>query len=205
MTMFQSLRAQLLLCATIILGIVCASGAVTTVVGGREAAAHDELLTLTDAIEGHLLASFYNEEARVLAHSAAALYEFSDKDRALLEHKVKTYASSVRATVTSYANRSREQVERNLERRLPEAIKESLRNHLSVLAAYHAEIDTVLTTPPRDRLAMLDSYARLNGIRSKVGEFRKLISDALQAAKDGAHERMVAADACRAACCWPRW
>lgn len=133
----------------------------------------------TDAMQSHLLATFYNEEFRVLAHSAAALYEFTTEERRRFEGSIKTYSEKVDEVALSYAARARAEVRRNAERPLPTAIQELLARQLQLFGAYHDAGEQALRRPPQSKTELVGLFGELNAIRSQIGNLRRQLSDEL--------------------------
>ncbi|HEV2554936.1 MAG TPA: methyl-accepting chemotaxis protein [Bosea sp. (in: a-proteobacteria)] len=145
----------------------------------EEARADAVILQASAAIRSHLLATFYNEEMRVLAHSAAALYDFTAEDRARLEGALKTYSERTDEVAASYANKAQDEVQANLRRQLPEHILALMREQLRLLKAYDDKSSGAFRAPPQTKLEMLDLFRELNEIRGRIGQLRRNISDAL--------------------------
>jgi methyl-accepting chemotaxis protein len=131
------------------------------------------------AIKSHLLATFYNEEMRVLIHSAAALYEFSPEERRGFEGAVKTYSEQIETVAANYGAGSRDEIQKNLDRYLPENLKELFRQQLNNFKSYDASVQTAFSSLPRNKAEMLSLYGRLNEIRGQIGQLRREISDTL--------------------------
>ena len=146
-----------------------------------------------EAMQSHLLATFYNEEMRVLIHSAAALYDFSLAERHNFEGAIKTYSEKIEEVAASYAARSRAEVEKNLQRPLPETILVLLRQQLALLRAYDAAAQNAFKRLPQDKVEMLRLFAQLNEIRGHIGHIRRKISDALDEHKRVAADQREAA------------
>jgi methyl-accepting chemotaxis protein len=171
---FQFVFFGLLTCA------VAAGGALASfhyIAAAKEA--DMRLLQANAAAKGHLLATFYNEEARVLVHSAAALYEFDGDERRALQNNIKTYADGTEKIADSYAAKARAEVEANLQRRLPSQVLDLLSQHLKLLKLYHAEVAAGLHELPSNKQQMVALYGRLNATRAQIGTLRRQISEAL--------------------------
>jgi methyl-accepting chemotaxis protein len=135
------------------------------------------------AIENHLVSTFYNEEVRVLGHSALALYDFTKEEKLSAESSIKTYTSGIRELAASYGERSRKEQEKNLVLDIPLAVKKEMENIGKVGLLYHQLIDGYLTSPPTDKKGLIEAYAALNKLRSQFGDFRRVISASLEKEK----------------------
>jgi methyl-accepting chemotaxis protein len=176
----RSIRGKFILFASLIVAVVALGGMLNLYFLRQATDAESMILAISDAIESHLNATFYNEEVRVLAHSSLALYGFSDTERKNLEGSIKTYATGVNELAMSYAARSRAEVEKNLARgAVPESLKATMRQHLQALATYHKMVGTSLEKPASSKEAMIDTYGKLNAVRSTIGDLRKAVSQGL--------------------------
>ena len=188
-----SLKKQFCIFAGLVL-IGLATGGWWSAAHLREAERADAaVLQAGDAIASHLLATFYNEEMRVLTHTAAALYDFSPKERGNFEGALKTYSGKIEDIAASYAQRAREEVGKNLRRPLPTSILALFSEQLRLLKAYDDQSQTVFMAPPRNKLEMLELFQRLNESRGHIGQLRRKISDALDSHKAAAASQRDAA------------
>lgn len=146
-----------------------------------------------DAMQSHLLATFYNEEFRVLIHSASALYEFTNDDRRRFEGSIKTYAEKVDEIALSYAARAQAEVRRNAERPLPTAVQDLLVKQLQLFGAYHKMGEQALRRPPQGKADMIALFGDLNAVRSQIGTLRRQLSDELSTFADLASNQRDAA------------
>jgi methyl-accepting chemotaxis protein len=177
----SSMQRQFLIFALSIIGVLAACAMVSFDQLRCAAHSEDSLKHANDAMQGHLLATFYNEEFRVLVHSASALYEFSADERRSFEGSIKTYTEKVDEVALSYAARARGEVQRNSERPLPAAIHELLAKQLKLFSAYHAAGEQALRRPPADKAEMVALFGQLNALRSPIGTLRRQLSDELAA------------------------
>lgn len=145
----------------------------------EEARADAVILQASDAIKSHLLATFYNEEMRVLTHSAAALYDFTAEEKGRLEGALKTYSERTDEVAASYAIKAQDEVQVNLQRQLPEPILVLMREQLRLFKAYDDKSRGAFRAPPQTKLEMLDLFRELNEIRGRIGQLGRNISDAL--------------------------
>ncbi len=190
-----SLKKQFCIFALLVL-MGLAAGGWWSAVHLREAErAVTAVLQAGDAIESHLLATFYNEEMRVLTHTAAALYDFTSEEKVKFEGALKTYSGKIEDIAASYAQKAREEVQKNLRRPLPETILALFKEQLRLLKAYDDESQIAFKAPPRDKLEMLELFQQLNESRGQLGQLRRKISDALDSHKGtAAAQRDVALD-----------
>jgi methyl-accepting chemotaxis protein len=175
----RSLRAQIAGLAGLVLAVVLATFALDLRFEEKQREFSSRLLMLAEASEGHLMATFLNEEARSNAHTLLAHYDFAADDLAVLDKSRREALERAKPAVADYGKRSRAQIEANLNRPLPDAIKQSMRNHLAILGTYHAALEKAVTAPPKSKPELAATFADINGIRSRIGAFRKDIGDAL--------------------------
>jgi hypothetical protein len=177
----RSLRAQIIAFTAFILLFTGVAMVADVTFTRRTDAISSQASTLGDAMEGHIMATFLNEEARAITHSVHALYDFSSEEMKIVDQKIKSYSVGARVAVADYGKRSRAEVEKNLERPLPDAIKAMMREHLATLTTYHAALDKAFAAPAKTKAEVVESFATLNAIRSKIGDFRKKIGEAIAA------------------------
>ncbi len=187
----RSLRGQFIVFAVFVVAVIGCGAVLNWHFLKMSGDAQSRLSILANANEGHLSATFFNEEARVLGHSAAALYDFTSSERKELENKIKSYVTGVRELAAGYGKRAIAEIDKNLERDLPDDMKVKMRSHRASMVQYHADIDAVILNPPASKQALTDVYAKLNVIRGAIGTHRKQISDAIVEQKDSAQKRAV--------------
>lgn len=176
----RSIRAKFFLFATVILCVVAMGGAVNLYFLRQAIEAEISLKTITEAADGHLKASFLNEEARVQVHTALALYEFSESGRKKLETSNITIGVGARQLAAELGKLARNEIEKNLSRpHVPDSIKNDMKQHLTTMKFFHNKIDEYLESPSQNKEEMIENYSSLNSIRIKIGYFRKSISDGL--------------------------
>lgn len=179
----KSIQRQFALLALLVIGAVLGGGWLNVEYAKQAAIAQADLERANTAIESHLLATFFNEEARVLVHTASALYDFSDDDRQRFQSHIKTYAGDVAQVAKSYSNRSRAEVDKNIALKLNDKLTTLFVRQLQLLSDYHKSIAHVLAKPPNNKTGMIENISALNGERSKIGEIRRDVSNALEAYK----------------------
>jgi methyl-accepting chemotaxis protein len=141
-------------------------------------------LAAGDALSGHMMAVFLNEEARTIAHSSLIFNEFTAEERKAFEAQIKSYGQGARASVADYGKRARAEVEKNLGRELTPEIHESMRQQLAMLTEYHGRLDAIFNSVSMPRTQLVEVLARANEIRSKLGGMRRAIGDALLQRRD---------------------
>lgn len=178
-----SLKKQFVVFAALVVAALAAGGWWSAARLREAARAEEAVLQASDAIRSHLLATFYNEEMRVLTHTAAALHDFSPEERRRFEGALKPYAGKIDDVAASYGARSQNEVAKNLRRPLPEHILALLREQLSLLRAYNDMSQSAFKAPPRGKLEMLELFRQLNESRGQIGQLRRKISDELDSHK----------------------
>jgi methyl-accepting chemotaxis protein len=174
----RSVRFQLASFSLFILASVALGGFVNILYMNRAKDAADHLEMIEQATQNHLLATFFNEEARVLAHSSSALYDFTADEKKSAEAKIKTYATGVRELAASYGSRARAEVQKNMALPLSAEIKKMLDTQFDLLKVYHQAVDASIAKSPTNKTALIDNFSSLNSIRGKIGDTRKALSEA---------------------------
>lgn len=189
----KSIQRQFALLALLVIGSVLGGGWLNVEYAKQAASAQSDLERSNAAIESHLLATFFNEEARVLVHTASALYEFTDSERQRLQSNIKTYADDVAQVAESYSKRSRAEVKKNISLNLDSRLNALFERQLQLFNIYHKSIATVLSNLPNNKIQMIENISTLNGERSKIGEIRREVTGALDAYKIAARSDYDAA------------
>jgi methyl-accepting chemotaxis protein len=174
-----SIRVKSAFVATMLIVVVAAGGLLNYnyMLDAENAEKREHIIG--QAVESHLTATFFNEEARAIVHSALGLYAFSASENKINFEKIKIYNGDLAAAFKTYSTRSQDAVKTNLARQLPDEIKVNLKKHLVSFQEYHDEIDRTLTNLPNSKESLVEAFIRLNTFRSKIGGFRKINSEAL--------------------------
>jgi methyl-accepting chemotaxis protein len=175
----RSIRSQFAVLALFLLVFVAAGGLLNYQFMNAAENADRRLNIIGEAIESHLTATFFNEEGRAILHSALGLYEYKGDEKKAQLQKFRVNNSDLKAAIDSYVKRSQAAVKANIDRPFPPEMKENFEKHLAAFQNYHAAIDKTLNALPDSKEAFVASVTELNALRSKVGEFRKINTDAL--------------------------
>jgi methyl-accepting chemotaxis protein len=172
-------RSQFAFLALLLLIIVTTGGLLNyNFMNGAETADR-RLNVIGEAIESHLTGTFFNEEGRAILHSALGLYEYKGDEKKAQLQKFRVNNADLKAAIESYAKRAQAAVKANIDRPFSPEMKENFEKHLVVIQNYHAAIDKILNALPDSKEAFIASVTELNALRSKIGEFRKINSEAL--------------------------
>jgi methyl-accepting chemotaxis protein len=182
----RSIRSQFAAFAAILIAVVAAGGFLNYRYMQEADEAERSVGLVAQATETHLTGTFFNEEGRAILHGILGLYAIPADDRKAVYEKLRVYNGDPKAALKSYTARAQDGVRTNLARPLPPEMKESLEKHLAAFQAYHAEIEKALNNPPTSAESFVETLARLNTLRSRVGDFRKLNSEALAKAATAA-------------------
>jgi methyl-accepting chemotaxis protein len=182
----RSLRAQFTLFAAGLVAVIAAGGILNYRFMNQADMADKQVVLINEAIETHLTATFFNEEGRSIVHSILALHGYSEAEKKPILDKMKIYNADAKQAFKSYAERTQEAGRKNLSRPLPAALKDNLEKHLATFVAYHAEIEKVLSNLPQTKEAVVETLLRINVLRSKIGDFRKINSAAFATASSEA-------------------
>jgi methyl-accepting chemotaxis protein len=180
----KSIQRQLVAFGLLII-IICAGGGLATYHVKRTVDLSGAMqIAAGDAIGGHMMTVFLNEEARTIAHSSFIFNEFTADERKTFDAQIKAYGVGARASVADYGKRARAEVEKNLQRELTPEIHGLMKQQLALLTSYHAHLDDFFQSGPMTRAQVVDSLAKANDIRSKLGGMRRTIGDAILARRD---------------------
>jgi methyl-accepting chemotaxis protein len=175
----RSMRSQFAIFAIALVSIVSAGGYLNYQYMIAAEEAEKRVSLVAQAIETHLTGTFFNEEGRAIIHGALGLYAFPPGERKQFYEKLRVNNADPATAFKSYASRSQDAVKANLARPLPPELRENFEKHLAAFQAYHAEIDKVTVDLPDSREKYVDALTRMNTLRSRIGDFRKLNSEAL--------------------------
>ncbi len=192
----KSIQSQLAAFGVMII-LICGAGGYTTYQARLEVDhAATAQVAAADAMNGHMMAVFLNEEARTIAHSTLIFNEFTADERKAFESKIKSYSQGAQASVADYGARARAEVEKNLKRPLPAEVHANMREQLALLATYHRQLDAMFRAEPWSRAEVVGVVAAANETRSRLGGMRRAIGDALIARRDAlAKQRQEATQA----------
>jgi methyl-accepting chemotaxis protein len=178
----RSIRTQFVTFAAVLVSIVAGGGLINysyTI----DAAKAGQYLDLVDkATESHMAGTFFNEEGRAIMTSVLGLYAFPADEKKPLFEKLRINNADPKTAINGYAKRAQDAVTANIERGLGSEFRENFEKHLAAFRAYHSEINKALDNPPETREQFVEAISRLNALRSKIGEFRKINSEALSKA-----------------------
>ena len=174
-----SIKFQFAYIAVLLMIIVTTGGLLNYKYMQDAETAENRINVISQAIETHMTATFFNEEGRAIINSVLGLYAFSAEEKKTIYEKIKINNGSPSAAFKNYASKAQDAVKTNLARPLPDEIKESLEKHLATFKAYHSEIDKTLEKLPETRESYIETLIHLNMLRSKIGEYRKINSEAL--------------------------
>lgn len=189
----KSIQRQFALLALLVVGSVVFGGWLNIEYARQAALSQVKLERANAAMESHLLATFFNEEARVLVHTASAFYDFPPDERQQFQAQIKAYGGDVAQVASSYGNRSRAEVEKNIARDLPLEIHTLFEHQLNLLTAYHKSIASILANPPNNKSSVAENISSLNEERAKIGEIRREVSKSLDTYRISAHTEYDAA------------
>jgi methyl-accepting chemotaxis protein len=175
----RSIRSQFAFFAIVLVSAVAGGGYLNYQFMKAADEADRRVALVGQAIETHLTATFFNEEGRAIIHGALGLYAFPADERKPYFEKLRINNADPATAFKSYASRSQEAVKTNLGRPLPPELRENFEKHLASFQAYHAEIDKTLAALPNSRESFVEALTRMNALRSKIGDFRKLNSEGL--------------------------
>jgi hypothetical protein len=189
----KSIQRQLIAFGLLII-LICAGGGYLNYLYMQDAETAEGRATLLgQATETHLTGTFFNEEGRAIIHGALGLYAYPPEERKALYEKLRVNNADPKTAFSSYASRAQDAVKANLARPLPPGLKENLEKHLAAFQAYHAEIGKVVADLPDTREKFVDALTRMNTLRSRIGDFRKLNTEALaKATADASADRDAA-------------
>jgi methyl-accepting chemotaxis protein len=183
----RSIRSQFAAFALFLIAVVSCGGLLNYRYMQDADEAQRRVVVIAQAVETHLTGTFFNEEGRSIFHGILGLYAFGPEERKPLYEKLRAPNGDPKQAFASYATRAQDAVRTNLARPLPPELRDNLEKHLAAFQAYHAEIDKVAANLPTSREEFVDALTRLNALRSKIGDFRKLNSEALAKASADAH------------------
>jgi methyl-accepting chemotaxis protein len=175
----RSMRSQFAIFAIALISIVSAGGYLNYQYMIAAEEAEKRVSLVAQAIETHLTGTFFNEEGRAIIHGALGLYAYPPAERKPVYEKLRVNNADPAAAFKSYASRAQDAVKTNLARPLPPELRENFEKHLAAFQAYHAEIDKVTADLPDNREKYVDALTRMNTLRSRIGDFRKLNSEGL--------------------------
>jgi methyl-accepting chemotaxis protein len=175
----RSIRSQFAFLALFLLVFVSSGGLINYHFMNAAENADRRLNMIGEATEAHLTATFFNEEGRAIIHSALGLYEYKGEDKKAQLQKIRINNADLKAAINSYVTRSQAAVKTNIDRPLPPEMKENFQKHLISLQNYHAALEKTIATLPDSKEAFVTTVGELNGLRSKIGDFRKINSEAL--------------------------
>jgi methyl-accepting chemotaxis protein len=175
----RSIRTQFVSFAAIVVSVVAVGGYLNYRYMEEADAVERQLNTINQAIETHMSGTFFNEEGRAIAHGALGVYAFPAEERKVIYEKLRINNSDPVSAVKGYATRAQDAVRTNLARSLGAEYRENFEKHLAAFQAFHAEMDTALKSPPNTREEYVATILKLNTLRSRIGDFRKINSEAL--------------------------
>jgi methyl-accepting chemotaxis protein len=159
----------------------------------RSLQAEAERFAISEATAAHWETSFYNEEARAIAHALLAFHELKGEDRRVVEERLRAGYANGAELVGAYMMQTIATIDRNMARALPEPVRAAMGEHRAALTAFHAALGASLQSPPASRAAMREAFDKLNALRATVGDRRKAVSERLSAVADAAFARESAA------------
>jgi methyl-accepting chemotaxis protein len=162
----------------------------------READALDQgALTAAEARRAAMSASFYNEEARAIAHALVAAYDFTAEDWSKHASWIASREAAEKG-IRGYMTQARKALEDQRTKLPTPGIEELFALQLKNIDHFHAVIEKTLQALPTDKDSVAAAMTAMNAARRPIGETRrKMIAELdetigrIQMAEQAANER----------------